>query len=257
MIVELTARANGTSLGRDDLARLYDRPRTGSVPEGADSGAAQPWIRVNFVSSLDGSATGSDGVSGSLSSPSDRQVFDTLRCLTDAVLVAAGTVRAEGYVGPLVDAAQQDWRREHGRTRHPGFLIVSRRLDIDPATLEASPVRPVIVTTRSAPPEAVRRLEGLATIARCGNDDVDVAEMRAWMGEHGYRDVLCEGGPSLLGALVAADGLDELCLTLASELVGGDGPRIAHGTAATRDMSLARVLRGDTGDLHLRYLRAR
>ena len=248
MTIRLASGA-GAELDVDGLASLYARPHTQERP--------QPWVRVNFVSTLDGSAVGPDGLSGSLSSASDREVFGVLRRLTDAVLVAAGTVRAEGYAGALVDQAQSDWRGAHGRAEHPDFLIVSRSLDIDPATLDASPVRPVVITTRDAPADAARSLAPYATVVACGERDVDVAELRAWLERAGYRDVLCGGGPSLLGALVAADGLDELCLTLAPQLVAGQGPRIAVGSPAERGMSLEHVLRGDAGDLHLRYTRTR
>ena len=54
-----------------------------------------PWVRVNFVSSLDGSAT-RNGLSAGLSGAADHRVFDVLRRLCDVVVVGAGTVRAEG-----------------------------------------------------------------------------------------------------------------------------------------------------------------
>ncbi|MGO1745287.1 MAG: dihydrofolate reductase family protein, partial [Microbacterium gubbeenense] len=51
-----------------------------------------PWLRMNFVSSLDGAAT-REGLSGGLGDDADHRVFDLLRRPADAVLVAAGTVR--------------------------------------------------------------------------------------------------------------------------------------------------------------------
>src|SRR4051794_12164053 len=59
--------------------------------------AQQPSLRANFVSTLDGAATGPDGLSGSISGPPDRRVFRALRATCDALLVGAGTVSAEGY----------------------------------------------------------------------------------------------------------------------------------------------------------------
>ena len=57
-------------------------------------------LRVNFVTSIDGHIQGSDGLSGTLSSPEDRRVFHMLRAGCDAVLVGAGTARVEKY-GPI------------------------------------------------------------------------------------------------------------------------------------------------------------
>ena len=78
----------------------------------------KPTVRVNFVSSIDGSAT-NEGRSGGLSGPADRRHFELLRRVTDVVLVGAGTVRDEGY-GPMrVSDASARWREEHGMPRHP------------------------------------------------------------------------------------------------------------------------------------------
>src|SRR5690606_25921699 len=140
----------------------------------------------------------------------------------------------------------------HGLAEHPTLVIVSQRLDIDPATLAASPVRPIVVTTESASADGLSRLADLAEVIECGHDVVDLAVMRDELIARGHRQVLSEGGPTNLGTLVAAGVLDELCLSLAPRMVGGVGPRIAHGLATVREMSLAHILRGDTDDLHLR-----
>ncbi len=69
--------------------------------------------------------------------------------------------------------------------------------------------------------------------------------------------MLCEGGPSLFGALIAADAVDELCLTVAPLLAGGSAGRIARGPvgASPRPLSLVAALQAD-GVLLLRYRRA-
>ena len=69
--------------------------------------------------------------------------------------------------------------------------------------------------------------------------------------------VLCEGGPTLLGELVAADCLDELCLTVAPLMDGDPLPvAVSPPGAPLRHFALRHVLRdGDT--LFLRYERAR
>jgi riboflavin biosynthesis pyrimidine reductase len=59
-----------------------------------------PWLRVNFVASVDGSAQGSDGRSGTINNEVDKQVFHALRRSADVILVGAGTARAERY-GPV------------------------------------------------------------------------------------------------------------------------------------------------------------
>jgi len=238
-----------SGLDREALAELYGRP-------GARRGSG-PWIRVNFVATADGSATGDDDRSGSISSDVDMAVFGVLRRLTDAVLVAAGTVRREGYEGPLVREAQRAWRVEHGLAEHPGFAIVSGRLDLDPASavFSESPVRPLVLTYASSPTDRRAAIGEVADVVLIGDDELDPGALRDAFAERGWTDVLCEGGPSFFGALAHADAVDEVCLTVVPWLVAGDGPRIAHGPEAAAGLRLAHVLRGEHDELVLRYTR--
>ena len=58
-----------------------------------------PWVRANFVMTVDGSATGTDGRSGTINNEVDVELFHRLRDTCDVILVGAGTARAEQY-GP-------------------------------------------------------------------------------------------------------------------------------------------------------------
>ena len=213
-------------------------------------------VRLNFVASLDGAAT-VDGVSGGLGTPADRAVFDTLRVLTDVILVGAGTVRAEGYTGPLVSEADAAWRAAHTLPPQPPLAIVSGRLDLDPGhpLFAGAPTRPIVVTHAGSPPERRSALAAVADVLVCGDEQVDPKLVVAALAARGLPQILCEGGPSLVGALIDANAVDELCLTLSPLLEGGAAGRIAHGGAASRPMRLLHALsEGDT--LLLRYARA-
>lgn len=218
--------------------------------------ADRPWLRVNFVTSLDG-AVSLDGYSEGLSSPGDKRVFHLLRTLADAVLVAAGTVRHEGY-GPLtLDPAQRDLRRGLRLAPYPTMVVVSGSLDLDPAAsvFAGAPVRPVVVTHAAAPPPRPG-LAAVADVLTCGDTEVDLAAALAVLRRRGLGQVLCEGGPALLGALTAADLVDELCLTLAPLLAGPGAGRITAGPPGPpRAMTLRHALSAD-GQLLLRYARS-
>lgn len=243
----------------DPIADLSDDDLLAAYTEGADGTADGAWLRVNFVSSLDGSATAA-GKSGSLGGDDDLRVFDLLRRVADVVLVAAGTVRDEGY-GPMVlHDADVAWRRAHGTADHPVFAIVTGSLDLDPASrvFTEAPVRPVVLTSAAADPARRRALEAVADVVTCGEDTVDPERVRAALVERGLGRIHCEGGPSFLGALVAADLVDELCLSIDPSLEGGDGGRIVHGSSPElRRMRLVHVLHGDGDVLLTRYVRAR
>src|SRR5215510_11796703 len=111
----------------------------------------RPWLRVNFVTSLDG-AVEVDGYSRGLSGQPDQKVLGLLRQHCDALMVGAGTLRHEGY-GPIrLDARRRAWRREQGLAETPSLVIVSAALDMDPQAraLTDAPVRPIVLTRAAA-----------------------------------------------------------------------------------------------------------
>jgi riboflavin biosynthesis pyrimidine reductase len=201
-------------------------------------------VRVNFVSSVDGAAT-RDGLSGGLGGPADRRYFNLLRRVADVVVVGAGTVRAEGYGAMVVDTP---------RRGQPVLAIVTGTLHLDPRSpiFTKAPVRPVIITTERATGKAAFR--EVADVIVAGSTRVDAALAVEALRTRGLRRILCEGGPTLFGGFLAADVVDELCLTVEPSLEAGDARRIATGATPPRHLHLATVLRsGDT--LLLRYTR--
>ncbi|MEY9952808.1 pyrimidine reductase family protein [Leifsonia sp. EB34] len=229
----------------------------GRIAELYSEGAGDPWLRVNFVSSIDGAAT-RQGLSGGLSGDADHRVFDLLRRLSDVVLVGAGTVRAEGYGAMRVDEASQRARRDAGMTAHPVFAIVSASLDLDPASpiFREAPERPIIVTTELSRRDTREALADVADVVVCGAERVEPSRLVAVLAERGLTRIHCEGGPHLFGDLIAAGVVDELCLTVSPTLEAGVASRISAGAAPILPvgMRLAHVLRsGDT--LLLRYVR--
>lgn len=213
-------------------------------------------MRLNFVTSLDGSVT-LGGRSGPLGGPADHRVFDLLRRQADVVLLGAGTARIEGYGGFRVDQPAQTWRVEHGRTPHPAFALVSGGAHLDPESpiFTDAPQRPIVFTLERADAERRAALARVADVVVVGDDHLDVAATLDVLAARGLTDVLCEGGPTLAGTLIDADAVDEICLTLDPAVVGGAGSRVTHGAReALHRFSLVSTLRaGDA--LLLRYAR--
>jgi riboflavin biosynthesis pyrimidine reductase len=217
-----------------------------------------PWVRANFVASLDGAAT-HEGHTRGLTSAEDKRVFHLLRRLCDVVLVGARTVATAGYAGLGIGPEAAAWRIAHGLTPQPTLAIASARLSLqsEMAALVHAPARPIVFTVERSAPEKRQALSSVADVVLCGADELDCAAMLAVLAGRGLRQVLCEGGPHLFGSLVAADCIDELCLTLSPVLENGSAGRIVAGAAqATRRMRLGHAL--TVGDmLLLRYERSR
>jgi riboflavin biosynthesis pyrimidine reductase len=232
-----------------DAFDAYEAPRP--TPRG------RPWLVANMVAGLDGSLAWHGRV-GELSSEADRSLFVRLRGIADGVMVGAGTVRAESYGPVKLPDDRREQRVAAGRSAVPPLVVVSRSLDLDwDAPLWASTVepRPLLVTCAAAPPAALAHAREHTDVIVVGEAAVDlVGAMRA-LSERGMEIVLTEGGPTLLAELVAAELLDELCLTI-TPVFGGDPLTMAHrGTAMPnlRTFALEGVVRRDD-ELYLRYL---
>lgn len=246
------------------MYRLWPNPELAELDETAVIDLYNPRrrtaraIRVNFVSSLDGACT-VDGRSRGLSDAADKRVFDILRMLSDVVLVGAGTFRHEGYRELRLHQEATAWRVAHGLPAHPVLAIVSSRLDLvhdHPAFTEA-PRRPLIVTHEDSPAEQRRLLARNADVLICGSRAVDLQVAAEMLESRALSQVLCEGGPRLFASLLAADAVDELCLTFSPLLTGPGEERLIAGAAGRRHrMALAHVL-GEGDTILARYTRLR
>lgn len=218
----------------------------------------RPWLMVNMIATLDG-ATAIDGVSGGLGAPADKAVFSALRSMADVILVAAGTVRAEGYGPPRISEDRRQERIARGQAALPRLAVVTASLDLDAQTslFTEAETTPIVLTVENAPPERRAALHAVAQIATFGVTSVDLPTALAWLStDVGARVVLCEGGPSLNGALIAADLVDEWCQTISPLLAAGSTARPAHGvTPRAVPLHIDRVLEGD-GLLFIRAVRA-
>ena len=235
-------------LGELDDEAIIERYRT----------EARPFVRFNFVSSLDGSAQ-YDGLSEGLGSPADARAFALMRRLASVILVGAGTVRAEGYAGPLVDEQSQQWRTAHGLPAHPVLAIISRGLNIEPdaEVLRQSPAPVLLFTTVPVTAELTRRypqhvqLVQLTERGHWCNASQVVEELHG----RGLGFIHAEGGPHVFGQFVAQDMVDSLCLSFTPLLVAGTGTRITRATEQAKvRLPLHSVLEED-GTLLTEYRR--
>jgi riboflavin biosynthesis pyrimidine reductase len=211
-----------TPLDPVTVEELYQVPR--SRPAG------RPWVACSMVASVDG-ATVVDGTSGPLSNPTDLSVFAALRAVADWSIVGAGTVRSEGYGAP-----------KNPRLR---VVVLSTDGDLDYDTPLFTCGQCVVATT-------TRTRELPVPTVRAGDERVDlpgiIAQLDGTM-------VLCEGGAHLNGSMIAADLIDEVCLTISPHLVGGDAPRVAAGKVGRLEHRVLAHLAEENGFLFTRYVR--
>ncbi|KOV69259.1 diaminohydroxyphosphoribosylaminopyrimidine reductase [Streptomyces sp. MMG1121] len=239
--------------GLDELAAAYAYPEPGP-------GAPRPWLRANMVSTLDGAAQ-HDGRSQPISCTADMRVFGTLRALADVVVVGAETVRQEGYRPARARAEFAEARAAAGQGPAPAIAVVTASLDLDfSLPLFTSPLVPTLILTGAAAAAdrvAAAEKAGARVVIAGDGGGVDPARTVRALAGLGHTRLLTEGGPRLLGLLIAADVLDEMCLTLSPMLTAGDAQRIAGGpsVAVPRRFELVSLLE-EAGFLFGRYRRS-
>ncbi|WP_129305945.1 pyrimidine reductase family protein [Streptomyces sp. L2] len=235
-----------------ELAAAYAYPETAP-------GEPRAWLRANMVSTLDGAAQ-HEGRSHPISSAADMRIFGTLRALADVVVVGAETVRQEGYRPARERAEFAGARKAAGQGPAPAVAVVTASLELDfSLPLFTSPLVPTLILTgAAAAPDRVAAAERAGAVVVVAGEGMGVEPARAVraLAERGHTRLLTEGGPRLLGQLVAAEVLDELCLTTAPMLTAGDAQRIAGGPSVTvpRRFELLSLLEED-GFLFGRYRR--
>lgn len=231
-------------IGEDDLAQAYPWP------------AAGRWVRGMMAATLDGSSFGSDGRSGSISSPVDRAVMAEVRRHCAAILIGAATFRAERYRPQRPAGATQRRRIEWGLRPAPVLVLVSRSLDLpwQEDTFTESVVPPLVVTAESCPPDALDRARRHAEVVVLPGEHLAMADLMRLLEGRNLHRVLCEGGPHLLSEIARADCLDELDLALSPLMVGGGQIVLGTPNPVPPRFRLAQVIAADDF-LFTRYLR--
>lgn len=234
----------GRLLADEELEHLYAYP------------ADRRWLAVNFVASADGAVT-LGGTAQGLSTPPDRTVLQLGADLADALLVGATTAMVEGFRGVHPDATTLARRRRHGLAdTTPTVVVTTGNLPVHAPVITEAAV-PTIVLTCTAAPETTRKAwaDAGADVIIAGEATVDLATGLQTLTDRGLRRIDCEGGPHLFGALITADLVDELRLTVSPLMTAGPAGRIATGPMPEPTaLHLATAL-AEHDTLLLRYLR--
>lgn len=185
--------------------------------------AGRPLVTLKAAVSLDGRLAARTGDARWISSEESRLHAHRLRARHEAVLIGAGTARADD---PALDV-------RHVRGRNPAVVVLDTRLTLSPraAMLGLERGAPVIVYCgRRAPAARARRL------CAAGAEVVRVAQRQgrlrlvpvlADLLQRGCWRVLVEGGGTVIGALLAEHLADRMELAQAPLLLGAEAPPLA------------------------------
>lgn len=206
--VEVTKGVMAAEAARD-LAGFFLRIREG-----------RPRVTLKLATSFDGRIATATGDSQWITGPQARRHVHALRARHDAVMVGAGTARADD---PALTV------RGLGITHQPVRIVVSRRLDLPltgtlARTAQETPLW--LCHGPNADPRLIEAWEGLgARLIPCAVQagQIDPTALLQALGQAGLTSVFCEGGGALAASLIAAGLVDELIGMTAGVLIGAEG----------------------------------
>lgn len=258
------------------MERFLDRTRPGALsgpvpreavytdlqfPLGVDLPAPRPYTAVNMVSTIDGKVViGGPDTTRLIGSATDHYLMVRIEAQADAVLLGAGIIREDNPGYPRVTGAMREKRAARGLRPDPLWIVISRRGEFSgtPKAFSGGPDTSLLVLSET--PDASRRaiLEQQTRVAVLPGPAVDALAMGRFLREeYGIKRMVCLGGPMLNATLLEAGAVDELFLTLAPKLQGGqrhatlvEGRGFAPETLPELDLL---SLYGDGDELYLRY----
>jgi len=181
----------------------------------------RPMVTLKLALTLDARIATATGVSRWITGPQARRMVHLMRAQHDAVLIGAGTARADD---PDLQV------RDLGITRQPVRIVADSRLGLNPEcrlgrSIEDAPVW--LLHGPQAPHFARNQWKARgARLIACDEDAMgrlDISHALQKLGEAGLTRVLCEGGGGLSASLVGADLVDELAMFSAGHIFGADG----------------------------------
>ena len=184
----------------------------------------RPFVAVTFAMTVDGKITTRNFSPVDFTSREDKTHLFRQRALGDAVLIGHSTLKHDNVRLGLPDPKMREERVARGQTPYPLRVIVSNEGRIDASLkLFQAAISPILIfSTLRMPARYQKALREKATLHLSDAGTVDLAWMlRQLKHDYGVRTVACEGGATLFRALLEADLVDQLNLTIAPYLFGG------------------------------------
>ena len=177
----------------------------------------RPFVRLKTACSLDGCIAMASGESQWITGPEARADVQRLRARAGAILTGIGTVLADDPSLTVRDPAIETGGRQPLRV----VLDDELRMPLS-AEMLALPGETLVYCTRDADRKAL--IAAGADVVKIGasHGHVDAAAVLDDLGGRGVNEVLVEAGPTLAGALIAANLVDELVIYQAPHIMGSE-----------------------------------
>lgn len=199
----------------------------------------RPFVCMNMAMTADGKITSATREYPTFTSRHDQKTMDRFRAEADAILIGAGTLRADDPPLRVRDSEMLEYRRSLNKPDGLLNVVVSGSLDLDPGCRFFRDDRAagrIVATVEEAPEALVSGLTEVAEVWRVGSGSVDLRELLRRLRVRGVERLLVEGGGELNWGIVREDLLDELYVTVAPSLLGGrEAPTLLEGDGFPMD----------------------
>jgi riboflavin-specific deaminase-like protein len=184
----------------------------------------RPFVCANFAMTADGRISTRNLTPANFSSKRDKRRLVEIRAKCDAVMAGAKTIAADNMTMGLPAEELRAERVKKGMPPYPTRVLLTNSGRISPQlrlfTKDFSPI--VIFSTEQMPANVRAALAARATLHLHRGKCVDLHEMlRTLRRQHGVKRLVCEGGARILRALLEAELIDELNLTITPRIFGG------------------------------------
>jgi 2,5-diamino-6-(ribosylamino)-4(3H)-pyrimidinone 5'-phosphate reductase len=220
----------------------------------------RPFVYINMATTVDGKITSAAREYPRFASEHDRRNMDILRARADAILVGAGTIRADNPSLLVRDDGLRQYRRSLGKPQGPMKVLVTAGASIDTDYRffkEEDGGARLIATVEEASEENLAAFEGKAEVLKIGSGAVDLPGLLAELKRRGVDKLLAEGGGETNWRLIDDDLVDELFITVAPSLLGGrDAPTAVEGDGFTMERQIRMRLlemRREEDEIFCRY----
>ncbi len=220
----------------------------------------RPVVCINMAMTADGKITSARREEPGFASRLDKKTMDRLRAEADAVLVGAGTLRADDPPLQVRDPEMKAHRSSLGKPDGLVNVVVTASASIDPSSrfFTTDPTTPrIVATVLDAPADRLARLAAVAEVWTLGRDAVDLPLLLRRLKARGVERLLVEGGGELNWGFVRDQLVDELYVTIAPALLGGrEAPTLCEGEGLSMvDQRRLRLVSAEVvdGEIFCRY----
>lgn len=180
----------------------------------------RPFFYTNFVSTVDGKTQINLPNYWPIGSETDFQTFLDLRAYSDIFIHGKNTALGTNHLARIQSASFRERRKKLGKNRELKYMVVANNPEDNLLEFlhETDGEKAYLVTSEES--KISDELKAQVNLLRMGKNQVDLKQLSNFLYENGFKDVLVEGGATLLGSFMREDLIDEIFLTLAPKIFG-------------------------------------